>query len=160
MYRRLLPFAVGIALALPAGGQSENAPSSLRGIMQELEHHMCRASASLLREDYDSLARAAEAIARHPAPSPAEAQRLERILGPEASRFREADEAVHLSALSLREAAERHDLPAAVKQTGELLSACTVCHHIFRERVRRALPARPQPSRELSPRGRAEGAHP
>jgi hypothetical protein len=152
MYRRLLPFAVGIALALPAGGQSENAPSSLRGIMQELEHHMCRASASLLRE--------AEAIARHPAPSRAEAQRLERILGPEASRFREADEAVHLSALSLREAAERHDLPAAVKQTGELLSACTVCHHIFRERVRRALPARPQPSRELSPRGRAEGAHP
>jgi formate dehydrogenase maturation protein FdhE len=118
--------------------------TSLKSIMVKLEHELCAVNTGLLREDYRAIAQAAEAIAHHPAAPREEMDRITRLLGTDAKRFEQADEPVHLAALSLQEAADKQQMEAVLKLTSELMAGCVACHRVFRERVRQSASAEPQ----------------
>lgn len=108
---------------------------TLASIMEQLDRDLGEATSALMQDDLDALARAADAIAEHPAPSADERGRIVKHLGPDARDFRAHDQEVHKRATALGKAARNADRKAVLRNHGALVESCVACHTDFRDRV-------------------------
>lgn len=119
--------------AAPAGAET---PQVLRPIMQHLAVDMSGLAGALWMENYDEMAARSAAIAGHNEISPAELQRIERILGRETPAFDSVDMQVHLAAERMHAAAQAKNLDAFLTAYSDVQRGCTSCHTQFRARLR------------------------
>lgn len=109
---------------------------SLREIMVDLDADLSHMTSAMMREDFETIAEAAEAIAEHPQPGARERERLLRQLGGDAADFRGHDEAVHGFALKAVEAAEDRDMAEVYRYHRQIVESCLACHADFKDRIR------------------------
>lgn len=122
------------------GGPSTRvALPGLFSIMAGLEADMAQISRGLWREDLDTIAAGADAVAGHPRVPPEEFQSISSVLGEEMSAFAGMDMRVHDLAVRLAEEARTGQLSAVLATDAELRQACVSCHSTFRERLREAI---------------------
>lgn len=129
-----------LALAALTAGcvASDEAAPSLLEIMQQLEVDMARVAHGVWVEAYDSIAVAARAVADHPQVGPEERAEILGILGEGGVGFRQADMAVHDTALELAERAEAGDMPGVLATLSRLQEACVSCHIGYRATLQEA----------------------
>ena len=123
----------------PASSPTRVALPGLFTIMAGLQEDMAGLERGLWREDYDSIAARATAIAEHPTVPGPEAQAIATVLGPDMAAFKQADTDVHDRAVRIRELAEARELDGILAAKAELERGCIGCHTEFRERLREGL---------------------
>lgn len=156
MHRRTRSFAVALlAAALAAACQAEpeppaagpdnttDGPPTLVEIMRQLEVDMERVAHGIWVADFDSIAAGARAIADHPQVGPEERAEILGILGESGAGFREADMAVHNTAVQLEERARAGDLAGVLDALSELQAGCVSCHTGYRATLQAARSQQP-----------------
>ena len=123
----------------PGSTATRVALPSLFTIMAGLQEDMAGLERGLWREDFDSIAARASAIADHPAVPAAEAQAIATVLGADMAAFEQKDTEVHDQAVRIRELAEARELDEILAAKAELDRGCIGCHTEFRERLREGL---------------------
>lgn len=108
-------------------------------IMAGLQDDMAGLERSLWREDFDSLAARATAIADHPTVPAEEARAIAGVLGPDMADFKRRDTEVHDLAVEIGDLAEARRLDEILAAKAELVQGCVGCHTQFRERIRTGL---------------------
>lgn len=88
--------------------------------------------------DFDTIAGGAQAVADHPRVGPDERARILEILGPGGVGFRQADLAVHNTAVELTERARARDMPGVLDALARLQQGCVACHTGYRETLQAA----------------------
>ncbi len=109
---------------------------ALRAIMRDMGKDIAAIADGLLREDYDTVERAANRLASHPQPPAEERSQIIGWLGPRAARFRGYDEQAQGHAKALAAAAHARQPEAALEAFHKLQSACMACHTEFRGPLR------------------------
>lgn len=138
-----LAAAIGLPpLALLPGVQSlgqaqstTTVPLELRSIMQEMRLDLQATVEAISLEDWERVAAIAPRIADHRRPSADERTQILALLGPEAIRFKGADDAVHDAAETMGTAAGRKDGPAVIAAFAAAQNACLSCHQAFRQKI-------------------------
>lgn len=125
--------------AATAASPTRVALPGLFSIMAGLQDDMAGLERGLWREDFDSIAARATAIADHPMVPPAEAQAIAGVLGPDMAAFKQHDTRVHDWAVRIRELAIAEDFEGVVATRADLVDGCVGCHTEFRERIRAGL---------------------
>lgn len=119
-----------------AEGSAAHDELPLRAIMQQLAVDLAGFTHALLLEDFETMTARSGAIAEHAHIAPDDVRRIEAELGDEMAMFEAADEAVHLTAERLHQAAEARDFNAILTRLDEIHRGCVACHTQFRERLR------------------------
>lgn len=131
---RLLSLAAGFAVVVPLVADDADLPV-FGEIMRGLERDLSTATQALVREDWESVRAAAEAIADHPDPPMSERR---RIMARATSRdipvaeVRATDQEVHKAARELADAARRGDMDDALRHHAEVIRGCVACHDMMR----------------------------
>lgn len=107
--------------------------------MAGLQDDMAGLDRGMWREDFDSIAARATAIAEHPMVPAAEAQAIAGVLGPDMGAFKQHDTRVHDLAVRIGELAAMRDLAGVTATRAELAAGCVACHTAFRDRIRAGL---------------------
>ena len=89
----------------------------------------------IMLEDYELIAKSAEAIANHPNPAPAMLKKVVAHLGSEVPKFKGFDMQVHDTALELKKAAMAQDQEAILKHHNEIIRGCVGCHQNYRATI-------------------------
>lgn len=119
-----------------AAASTRAALPGLFTIMAGLQEDMAGLERSLWREDFDSIAVRATAIADHPTVPAAEAQAIAGVLGSEMADFKQQDTEVHDLAVEIRDLARSRRLEEILAARADLVRGCVGCHTQFRERIR------------------------
>ncbi len=119
--------------SVPQTGAQVEDGLPVRPIMQTMSTDVAGLLSALWFEDYPEVAARADAIADHAPLSPDERDRIQAELGPEMEAFQELDEAVHLAAVRVREAAEAERVDELLDGLSEMQRGCVSCHTRFRE---------------------------
>lgn len=133
--------AIGCADAgdqVEASEQVADAAPTLVEIMQQLETDMERVAHGVWIAEFDSIVAGGQAIADHPQVGPDERTEIMDILGERGAGFREADMAVHNTALELTERAHAEDLPGVLETLSRLQEQCVACHVAYRSTLQTA----------------------
>lgn len=127
-----------VAPSAPAGAAASTraALPGLFTIMAGLEEDMAGLERGLWRQDFDSIAARAAAIADHPTVPASEARAIAGVLGPEMAAFKRWDTGVHDLAVEIRDLARSGRLEEVLAARAELVRGCVGCHTQFRERIR------------------------
>lgn len=126
----------GLLLAGPAGAEP---PKDFKEAMQGLDQDFRALTGAVMREEWDAMVAAADAIAHHPRPPLAFRKRVMGVLGAEAAGFKAVDADVHAGSARLLEAAKRRDLDGVMRQYHRVAQGCVDCHTDHRETVRQGL---------------------
>lgn len=122
--------------SVDAAASTRAALPGLFTIMAGLQEDMAGLERSLWREDFDSAAVRATAIADHPTVPAAEAQAIAGVLGPDMAAFKQKDTEVHDLAVEIRDFARSRQLEEILTAKADLVQGCVGCHTEFRERIR------------------------
>ena len=120
--------------------EEEHDELPLRGIMQLLSAQMGALTNALWNEDYEEMTEQSAAIAEHPHMAPDEVVRIQTTLGSDMSEFEEMDEAVHLAAVRMHEAAAARELDSFLDALVDVQRGCVSCHTRFRDRLSTSSP--------------------
>ena len=123
-----LLLAGGVASAEPP---PLDAPEFLEG-MRQLEQELNLLQAGWLRNDYDSVRLAAEAIAESPDPPLGERRRIMQRAGAAVGAVSAAHGHLREAAGELAEAAAHADDEAILRHHQRMLQTCIGCHALFR----------------------------
>jgi cytochrome c556 len=130
--------ALLLASATHAPAHAQSAPPTpleLRSIMKEMRSDLQAVVDAIALEDWGRVAAIAPRIGDHRRPSAEERTRIIEFLGPEAIRFKAADDAVHESVTAMQGASERKDGAAVIAAFASLQTACLSCHQAFRTKL-------------------------
>ena len=108
---------------------------TLKDVMQGLNTNLQEATYGIIMEDYDLVAKSAQAIADHPNPAKAILKKVVGHLGTEMPKFKGFDLQVHDTALELKKAAMAQDKEALLKHHNEIISGCIGCHQNYRQDI-------------------------
>ena len=133
----LLLLGLGVVPAghvLAQGGNNEH-KITLRIVMQELQAEFLRLANAMSMEDFDTLAKSAEAIRNHQMSDELVAG-IKNKLGRSFHEFERLDELSHKAAGDLAERAAAKDIIGSVKAFGRMSEACASCHKQYRSTLR------------------------
>ena len=109
----------------------------LLGIMINLEQNLAVVQAGIWRGDYQTISKAANALANHAKIPKREVQKIQAILGKDGLKnFVAADEYWHNKANELARVADEKNMEQIVDRTMELIDRCASCHTTFRGPLR------------------------
>ncbi len=109
----------------------------LLGIMMNLEQNMAALQAGIWRGDYETINKAANALANHAKIPKREIQKIEAILGKDGLKnFVAADKFWHTKTKELARKANNKDMEQIVNLTAEVFQRCAGCHMKYREPLR------------------------
>lgn len=128
----------GTDQASDSGAAAEPGPPTLIEIMQGLEVDMERVAHGVWVADFDSIAAGARAVADHPQVGADERARIAEVLGAGMAGFRQADLAVHDTAVALEARARSRDMPGVLTTLTGLQEGCVACHTGYRDTLRAA----------------------
>lgn len=121
-------------------GKQTGPEEPLMTIMVDLGSDMETINDALWRDDYDTVASAAQNVADHPKVLASQRKTLQSALSQEDFQaFVAYDRAVHTHSTNLSVAAEAGDAEAAIEAYADLQRGCTGCHDDYRLDVRSAL---------------------
>lgn len=128
-------FVVIFATALVAAA----ATPDLKEIMQGLRVESVEIADGLLTDDFDRVAIGAGNIANHARIPQEQVQLVAAELGAEMATFKQFDNLVHESSVSIAAAAKEKDRDRAIADYHRMLDGCFACHAAYRERVANVL---------------------
>ncbi len=109
----------------------------LLAIMMNLEQNMAALQAGIWRGDYQTINKAANALANHAKIPKQEIQKIETILGKDGLKnFVAADKYWHEKTKELAKKASNKDMEEIVNLTAEVFQRCAGCHMKYREPLR------------------------
>lgn len=117
-----------LVLAAPASAGGD----VMNKMMQGLGEEMARISEGIWREEFVTIAGAAQAIAEHPLPPLLQRLALLAQLGTAAPRFMAADDEMKEAALVLKVAADGQRIDEVVSRYQQLQQRCVACHSWYR----------------------------
>jgi hypothetical protein len=123
-----------LALFLPFAVMAEE-NLTLKDVMQGLNTDLREVTYGIVMEDYDLVAKSAQAIADHPTPDPALLKKIVAHLGAEMPQFKGFDQQVHDTALELKKAAMAQDKEALLEHYNEIIRGCVGCHQSYRKSI-------------------------
>ncbi|MDG4867822.1 cytochrome c [Guyparkeria sp. 1SP6A2] len=104
--------------------------------MEELGEHTQRIVSAINHENWEWVAREAEAIAEHPRPPKEERQRIMAFAAERKAEFQEYDHEVHAAAAELSDIAAEGDGREVINAFARLQTTCLDCHANFRDDFR------------------------
>lgn len=134
--RAIVPVVASLAAATSVGGHASEtaaAPTTLRGVMQEMGRDMQEVAGAISMEDWTEVAALALSVSRHAEPPASEKMRILGWLRTDASNFRTFDQQVRAAANAMGEAATRGDGEAVINAFADLQQSCLDCHQRFRK---------------------------
>ncbi|TAM62295.1 hypothetical protein EPN52_00845 [bacterium] len=130
-----LVFAAATWLGGPAEARPSPPPTTLRGVMVELQDVYLRLAQALFYDDYASMERLAKEVEAHPMP-PGLVVAIKARLGSRFPGFERADEETHAAAAELARRAAAKDPAGSAKALGRLAQSCVACHAQYRPALR------------------------
>lgn len=127
-----------LALFMPFVAMGEES-LTLKDVMKGLNTNLQEASYGIIMEDYDLVAKSAQAIAEHPTPAPEVLKKVADHLGAEMPKFKGFDLQVHDTALKLKAAAIEHDKEELINQHSAIVRGCVGCHQSYRNAISKLL---------------------
>jgi hypothetical protein len=149
MHRKILITTASLMLIFaPSVGMTSEAPE-LKEIMQGLRNNLVEISDGLLTDDFDKVARGADAIAGHPTIPSWQVKLVAAELGSEMASFKRLDTLVHDLSLEIGAAANTHDRDDVISGYQQVLEGCLACHSTYKERVAAVLTGTPGTDRNV-----------
>lgn len=128
----ILPLAFAGPLAASEDEDDHGGVHEFHETMEELGEHTQRIVSAINREDWEWVAREAEAIAEHPRPPKEERQRIMAFAGERKAEFQEYDQETHAAAAELADIAAEGDGREVINTFARLQTTCLDCHANFR----------------------------
>ena len=129
--RKVVFFIALISLAAPVGAAEDN----LKNIMQGLGQNFVQIVEALLVGDRELLVQAAAKIAEHPEIPNYQRALIAEELGEEIAQFAQFDQVVHSLSLGLQEKGLVLTEQELLRNTQEMLTACSSCHAAYKDRL-------------------------
>ena len=129
--RKVVFFIALISLAVPVGAAEDN----LKNIMQGIGQNFSQIVDALLVGDRELLVQAAGKIAKHPEIPDYQKALIAGELGEEIAQFAQFDQLVHSLSLGLEERGLGATEQELLRDTQEMLTACSSCHTAYKERI-------------------------
>jgi len=131
---RLVSLAAAVLVLVPTIAATDET-TTLREIMQGLRDNLVEIADGLLTDDFELVARGANAIAEHPHIPSNQVQLVAAELGQEMPAFKQMDHRVHHLSLEIKAAAEALDRDAAIAAYQHMFDGCIACHDAYKDRV-------------------------